>query len=63
MKPKCSNPACPSTTFELESFVPKHSNFELQAVICSYCGRIVAVIENRNINDHIDKIEEKLKIS
>jgi hypothetical protein len=35
----------------------------MQAVICSTCGTIVAVVEDRNINAELDLIKKKLGIS
>lgn len=58
--PTC--PKCDSRVFRLTEFEPLESKFKLNAVHCSSCGAVVAVLDYYNTGAMLDKIMKRLGI-
>jgi hypothetical protein len=55
-------PKCASSSFELENFTPRNSEFKLSFVQCSSCGAVVGVLDYYNIGQLIHDLAKKLNV-
>jgi 4-aminobutyrate aminotransferase-like enzyme len=55
---KCSK--CETPNFEIVPVKPGTCQFQLTFVQCAKCGTVVGVLESKNINERLDKIESYL---
>jgi len=51
---------CANHSFELSELTPTSSNFIYQAVQCSGCGVLVAVLDSSNLESMLQRIEKRL---
>jgi|SoiMethySBSTD1v2_1073268.scaffolds.fasta_scaffold233682_2 hypothetical protein len=65
--PTC--PKCPNTTFEMSPFEALGGHWKYQAIHCSGCGAIVAVMEDINVgsmlreqNAAIERIAQRVGV-
>lgn len=55
-------PKCDNTTFEMETIVPRGSNFKYNTIQCAMCGAVVGVVEYEYVSSLIRRLAEKLRI-
>ncbi len=59
-RPVC--PKCEYPMFEMSEIEPTDSKFKFNAINCSSCGAVLAVVEFHNTGEQLKKIGEKLGV-
>ncbi len=61
--PKCSNPNCKSTQFQISTVSPSNSKFQINVLHCAECGTSIGALEYYNSGFLLRKICAKIGVN